>query len=154
MLTTTIPNYHARADNYGRQSIIAGAILRRIKGAAASSLDPTVRRVRKFLGNASEYRLTSDASAQREALSRIILVDKTSRLVLDLNAFAGLMLVVEFGRRGDLTDEEACEAAEFMVRVARMRPDILIGIAVGGFDDDSRRVTDIPECAKHFRRLY
>lgn len=153
MLSTTIPDYHARADKYDEQSIIGGTILRLIKGTNAS-LDAAAKRIRKFFGNESEHNSTSDANAHRDALRRIIHADNKTRASMDLNSVEGEIMIVEFGRRGDLTDEQSNEAAEFMVRVARVRPNILISIAVGGFDNDPRRVTDIPECADHFRRLY
>lgn len=153
MLTVTMPNYHERANKYNENSFISGSVLKKINVTKRFS-DPAVQRLRTFFGNETNCYSTVEANVHREARSRIILADKATRSTIDLNSITEPIIIVEFGRRGDLTDEEASKAAEFMIRVANVRPNTLMSIAIGGFDDDPRRITDIPECANHLRRLY
>ena len=153
LLTQTAPNYHARADEYDKKSSIAGAILRSIKNSDVP-LDRAIERTRKLFGADAGVLNVADTNALREARSRIIVADKLTRPKLNPSTLDTLVLIVEFGRRGDLTDEEANEAAEFITQIGRIRPTLLVVLSIGGFDEDIRQLIDIPECAQHFRQLF
>jgi hypothetical protein len=60
------------------------------------------------------------------------------------------VLGVEISAKGDMTDQRAREAAEWLFRVAPQKPGAVISATVGGYEDDPREVHDIPEALRVF----
>lgn len=61
-------------------------------------------------------------------------------------------VIVEFGRRGVLTDEVIAEMRHAPRMVTEVYPGKPLMIAIGGYDEDPRRLWEIPEVVDYIRR--
>jgi hypothetical protein len=62
-----------------------------------------------------------------------------------------LGIVVEIGRRDQLSHEDAKRGADRWDKARRNNPDVVLMFTLGGYDDDPRAIWEIPEAAAYMR---
>lgn len=69
-----------------------------------------------------------------------------------MNGGSGMMIAFEMGRRDNLTEAGAADAARIWRQTVRKYPGAAITIHIAGYDEDPRELWDLPDVCAYVRR--